>query len=52
VADLTDSKTEATESEAWALGSYACRILGGKGLYKGPTGNGFILMMIKSLRKL
>jgi len=51
ISDLIDSKTEVTETEAWDLGSYACRILGGKGLYKGPTGNGFILMMLTSLRK-
>ena len=51
VSDLIDSKTVVTETEAWALGSYACRILDGKGLYKGPTGNGFILMMLTSLSK-
>ena len=51
VMDLVHRKTEATETEAWALGSYACRILNGKGIYKGPSDNGFTLMMITSLHK-
>ena len=49
--DLYSSKVEATETEAWAFGALANRILGGKGLYKGPTGNGFIIMMIKELKR-
>ncbi|MDG9669521.1 hypothetical protein ONV78_17405 [Hahella sp. CR1] len=51
VMDLTDSQTYATEGEAWGLGSYGCRILDGMGIYKGPTGNGFVLMMIKSVHE-
>jgi hypothetical protein len=51
IPDLTTPKTEATESEAWALSSYACRILGGRGLYKGPTGNGCVIMMITELNR-
>ena len=49
IPDLIEPKTEATESEAWALSSYACRILDGRGLYKGPTGNGCVIMMITEL---
>ncbi|WP_269542385.1 DUF6882 domain-containing protein [Cerasicoccus fimbriatus] len=51
ISDLTEPKTEATEDEAWALSAFACRILGGRGLYRGPTGNGFIIMMITELTK-
>jgi hypothetical protein len=51
VPDLVTEKTEATEGEAWALASYACRILDGLGLYRGPTGNGFVIMMITQIQK-
>ena len=49
VSDLSVKKTPATEGEAWALAALACQILGGLGLYRGPTGKGFVIMMIKDI---
>ena len=49
--DLTVEKTSATEGEAWALSALSCRILDGLGLYRGPTGNGFVVMMIKGINR-
>ena len=51
IEDLTVEKTPATEGEAWALSALACRILGGLGLYRGPTGNGFVIMMLKDIKR-
>ena len=51
IEDLTVEKTSATEDEAWALSALACRVLDGLGLYRGPTGNGFVVMMIKSINQ-
>ena len=51
IEDLTLEKTAATEGEAWALSALACRILGGLGLYKGPTAKGFVMMMLKEIRR-
>ena len=49
--DLVVEKTPATEGEAWALSALSCRILEGLGLYRGPTGNGFVVMMIKTIKR-
>lgn len=51
IEDLVTPKTEATEDETWALGSFACRILGGRGMYRGETDNGFVLMMITEIER-
>ncbi len=51
VEDLIVEKTPATAGEAWALSALACRILEGLGLYRGPTGNGFVVMMIKCISR-
>ncbi len=51
IEDLTVEKTAATEGEAWALSALACRILEGRGLYRGPTGNGFVVMMLKDIKR-
>ena len=51
IEDLTAEKTAATEGEAWALSALACRILSGIGLYRGPTGNGFVIMMLKDIKQ-
>lgn len=51
IEDLTVEKTTATEGEAWALSALACRILSGLGLYRGPTGNGFVIMMLKRVKR-
>ena len=51
IEDFTIEKTPATEGEAWALSALACRVLGGRGLYRGATGNGFVVMMIKELKR-
>lgn len=52
IEDLTVEKTPASEAEAWALCALACRILNGAGLYRGPTGNGFVVMMIKGITQI
>ena len=49
--DLVFKKVEATEAEAWAFCALSCRILDGLGLYRGPTGNGFVVMMLKSIER-
>jgi len=46
IEDLTVETTPATDEEAWALSAFACRILNGIGLYRGPTGSGFVIMML------
>ena len=51
IEDLKVEKTHATEGEAWALSALACRTLSGLGLYRGPTGNGFVVMMIKGIER-
>ena len=51
ICDLVTAKTEATEGEAWALAACACRILEGLGLYRGPTGNGCVIMMITDIEE-
>jgi len=51
IEDLTVEKTAATEEEAWALSALACRVLDGLGLYRGPTGNGFVIMMLKEIKR-
>lgn len=51
IEDLTAERTPATEGEAWALSALACRILSGLGLYRGPTGNGFVVMMLKGIER-
>ena len=51
IEDLKVEKTPATDGEAWALSALACRILGGLGLYCGPTGNGFVVMMLKDIKR-
>ena len=44
-------KIAVTEQEAWGIGAIGCRILDGMGIYRGPAGNGFILMLITSIAK-
>lgn len=51
IGDLTVEKTAANEGDAWALSALACRILEGRGLYRGPTGNGFVVMMLKDIKR-
>jgi hypothetical protein len=50
IEDLVVGKTTATEGDAWALSALSCRILDGLGLYRGPTGNGFVVMMLKEIK--
>ena len=47
--DLVERKIECTEDEAWAFAAVAVRILGGLGVYRGPTGNGCVMLMIKTI---
>lgn len=51
IEDLVGEKVSATEGEAWALSALSCRILDGLGLYRGPTGNGFVVMMLKDIKR-
>lgn len=51
IQDLVVEKTPTTDGEAWALSALACRILNGLGLYRGPTGNGFVVMLIKGIQQ-
>ena len=50
--DLTEPKTDATEDEAWAFASLACRILDSKGIYRGPAGQSYVFMIITDLKKV
>ena len=50
IEDLVVEKTSATEGEAWALSALSCRILSGLGLYRGGTGSGFVVMMLKEIK--
>ncbi len=51
IEELVVEKTSATEGEAWALSALSCRILDGLGLYRGPTGSGFVVMMLKGIER-
>jgi hypothetical protein len=49
--DLRERKVECSEAEAWAFAALASKVLGGLGVYRGPTGRGYVMMMIKTIRK-
>ncbi len=51
IEDLVTEKVSATEGDAWALSSFSCRILDGLGLYRGSTENGFVVMMLKDIKR-
>ncbi len=50
--DLVTRKIECSEDEAWSFAAAALRILDGLGVYRGPTGNGCVMMMIKTIQKV
>jgi hypothetical protein len=50
--DLIEPKLHCDEQYAWELSAFTFKILGGKGVYRGPTGSGYLFMLMKTLRGL
>ena len=42
---LTKEKWNATEVEGWEVSAVACKLIHGLGVYRGPTGNGFVFII-------
>lgn len=47
--DLTASTLQCNEAEAWAMAAIALKIIGGEGVYRGPSGSGYTFIIMKDI---
>lgn len=50
ISDFTQPKIECDESEAWAMAAASWKLLGGSGVYRGPTGAGYAFLLMKEIK--
>ena len=49
---LTQDRWEATVEDGWEMSAVANRLIGGKGVYRCPTDNGFLFLILTQIDRL
>lgn len=49
IEDFVQPKIECDENEAWAMAAASWKLLGGSGIYRGPTGAGYAFLLMKNI---
>jgi hypothetical protein len=49
---LTQEKWDATEEDGWEMSSVASRLIQAKGVYRCPTDNGFLFLILTQIERL
>ncbi|MGV3661897.1 MAG: DUF6882 domain-containing protein [Prosthecobacter sp.] len=46
IPDFTEPKISCDEAEAWAMAAVALKLIGGEGVYRGPSGSGYTFLVM------